>query len=71
MESDTRSLERDAKLTGEGEVRLLARNLSLVTSLSILIRFFLYSWETRCSDKGLIPIKDDGPWHMLRRKGVP
>jgi len=23
------------------------------------------------SDKGLIPTKDDGPWHMLRRKGVP
>ena len=22
-------------------------------------------------DKGLIPTKDDGPWHMLRRKGVP
>jgi len=23
------------------------------------------------SDKGLITTKDDGPWHMLRRKGVP
>jgi len=23
------------------------------------------------NDKGLIPTKDDGPWHMLRRKGVP
>jgi len=22
-------------------------------------------------DKGLITTKDDGPWHMLRRKGVP
>jgi len=22
------------------------------------------------NDKGLIPTKDDGPWHMLRRKGV-
>jgi len=22
-------------------------------------------------DKGLIPTKDDDPWHMLRRKGVP
>jgi len=22
-------------------------------------------------DKGLIPTKDDGPWHMLRKKGVP
>jgi len=22
-------------------------------------------------DKGLIPTKDDSPWHMLRRKGVP
>jgi len=23
------------------------------------------------NDKGLLPTKDDGPWHMLRRKGVP
>jgi len=23
------------------------------------------------NDKGLIPTKNDGPWHMLRRKGVP
>jgi len=22
-------------------------------------------------DEGLIPTKDDGSWHMLRRKGVP
>jgi len=22
-------------------------------------------------DKGLILTKDDGPWHMLRRNGVP
>jgi len=21
-------------------------------------------------DKGLIPTQDDGPWHMLKRKGV-
>jgi len=26
---------------------------------------------TRVRDKGLITTKDDGPWHMLRRKGVP
>jgi len=25
----------------------------------------------KIGDKGLIPPKDDGPWHMLRRKGVP
>jgi len=23
------------------------------------------------ADEGLIPTNDDGPWHMLRRKGVP
>ena len=29
------------------------------------------SQATQTSDKGLIPTKVDGPWHMLRRKGVP
>jgi len=22
-------------------------------------------------DEGLTPTRDDGPWHMLRRKGLP
>ena len=30
-----------------------------------------YEEHTTQIDKGLIPTKDDGPWHMLRRKGVP
>jgi len=33
---------------------------------SSLLRF-LESFD----DKVFIPTKDDGPWHMLRRKGVP
>jgi len=26
---------------------------------------------TCLGDEGLIPTIDDGPWHLLKRKGVP
>jgi len=32
---------------------------------------FIVTYQGGVIDKGLIPTKDDGPWHMLRRKGVP
>jgi len=37
----------------------------------IIVRRGTISFFAFNIDKGLIPTKDDGPWHMLRRKGVP
>jgi len=28
-------------------------------------------FEGKACDEGLISTKDNGPWHMVRRKGIP
>ena len=46
-------------------------HLRLKTILEhILVELQRYT-QNSMVDKGLIPTKDDGPWHMLRRKRVP